>query len=58
MENCVLKEEKVRLKIDSDMASKKRHCSCTVGQRDSKTGELIPPELIPGKQEKYITVKL
>lgn len=58
MENMVLKEEKVRLKIDTDMASKKRHCSCTVGLRDEKTGQLIPPEMIPGKQDKYITIRL
>lgn len=46
MENKVLKEEEVMMKIDSDAAAKKRSCSCTIGERDEKTGELIPPTLL------------
>lgn len=31
MENAALRDETVRLKIDTNLARKKRTCSCTVG---------------------------
>lgn len=58
MENAALREETVKLKIDTNLAAKKRTCSCTVGERDHKTGKLIPPEKLVGHRDKYITVKL
>ena len=43
MENQVVEDIVVRMKLDTDQAAKKRQCSCTVGQRDEKTGEMIAP---------------
>jgi hypothetical protein len=36
MENAVLRDKKVRLLLDTDLAKKKRTCSCTVGIFDEK----------------------
>jgi hypothetical protein len=61
MENLELDDVVVKLKIDTDQAAKKRECSCTVGVRDEKTGELIPPCDLHGglaKPDKYITVRM
>lgn len=57
MENLVLKEEVVKLKVDTAMAAKKRQCSCTIGQYNEKTGKLVSPDAI-GVKEKVIKVKL
>jgi len=57
MENKVLKEEIVEMKIDADAAAKKRTCSCTVGEIDPKTGELIAPTAL-GKAQKTVKVKM
>lgn len=58
MENLVLRDQKVRLKVDTNLASKKRTCSCTVGQYDDKTNKLVPPQELAGYREKYITVMM
>lgn len=59
MENQVLEDIVLRMKLDTDQAAKKRECSCTVGQRDEKTGKMIAPCDIHANQikpDKYITV--
>lgn len=58
MENAVLRDETFRLKVDTDLARKKRTCSCTVGQINAKTGKLVPPNKLHGHKDKYITVKM
>ena len=56
MEDAVYPEEKVRLKLDQTSAHQKRECSCTLGERDEKTGLLIPARDAKSKADKYITV--
>ena len=61
MENLELEDLVVKMKLDTDQAAKKRECSCTVGQRDEKTGVLIPPcdlHANQGKPDKFITVRM
>lgn len=51
----------VTMKLDTDQAAKKRQCSCTIGQRDEKTGELIAPcnlHANKDRPDKYITVNM
>ena len=61
MENQVVEDIVVKLKLDTDQAARKRQCSCTVGQRDEATGELIPPCVLHQKRpqpDKYVTVHM
>lgn len=43
MEDYKVPEVLVDVKVDQDAAIKKRKCSCTIGERDEKTGQIIPP---------------
>ena len=43
MEDYEAPEVLVNVKLDQEAAIRKRKCSCTVGEKDEKTGEIIPP---------------
>lgn len=52
MENVDQPYEMKTITLDRSAADKKRECSCTKGEYDAKTGQLIPPYELKKNQEK------